>query len=436
MCDTTSVTAIHLLYHCRVSEEFVWKLLVSSRGTLVRPDGVAIDLPYRKVGDLLVLLFEARANGLSRDVVCRSLWPSTPQVERMISLRQALSKARQLLGGDVIWANRAYCGMATTIRLEIDPEWDCPLLQEVGIDHRDLSWLGEQLELLACTNPVASIDAARSAPSLRPPITPVQLSRIAARWRSLGELSEAQEAWTLYYEGCSLFTSDIPRGLPCIRRSATLASRTGEWSLFAHAAFWSGALMLLIGEIDRTEELARKALASFGRRLGSGSYLMHNLLAHVDLHRGDVRSAIDRLARLEFEPFAGEHDQRMTRALRCLYLALDGRIAEAEGILDTVDEHPSHADVAPYYELARCAIETLDFRPQSFAVAEELAERLTASQSNHLALYTRELISVRAAEAGKAAYRDFQAPRIAALRMSLQMRRTAWDLARTRPRFA
>lgn len=410
---------------------------LTGKGILVDPDGVRLELPYRKVADLLALLALPPNQKWDRENLARSLWPESPRIERMTSLRQALSRLRSLVGSETLFADRNFCQLNLGLPLVVSGEAIYYHGTTEPIAESGQNAFGDAVEAMSLIDPESSLQQLRKDQGVHPGIEPGQLLRIIANWKLFGPPTPAQWAWIYYCRGITSLRHDIEGALPLLNCGAHLAEKTRQWDLLSKSAFWMGTVHILQGDVQSAERLGEKVSAGLKTTDPQGSARMENLLAHARLHLGDTDGCLMRLARFESQSVLSIQDRRTSEALRCLYLAYEGRLGEAERLLTDLEgplATTGHTDMHDYWELAKVVIETLDYRNQSLAKAEDLADQLASRSSLHLELYTRELIAVRALERSKPAHREAQRPRIKYLRNSVGMTQTVWDRKRLQPR--
>jgi tetratricopeptide (TPR) repeat protein len=99
-----------------------WKLKLYGGFELVAPNGISVRLPYRGAQALIAVLALNRVEGLSREELGRTLWPSSPLEKRQQNLRQALAAVKSTLGPCRIDATRTHCRLAESFCVVTDHE--------------------------------------------------------------------------------------------------------------------------------------------------------------------------------------------------------------------------------------------------------------------------------------------------------------------------
>ena len=94
-----------------------WRIQLFGTFALTAPDGLRLTLTSRKLETLVAVLVVSHPYGLSRDEICRIVWPET---ESKQSLRQALYALRKSLGTGAIDATMDRCRLSETFCFESD----------------------------------------------------------------------------------------------------------------------------------------------------------------------------------------------------------------------------------------------------------------------------------------------------------------------------
>ncbi len=412
---------------------------MEGKGTLIRSDGVRSVLPYRQVAELLALLATAGPTGVERCQLGRQLWPSSPRAQRLLNIRQSLSRLRSVVGADLVFADRQRCGLDAEVNVHVVGEVTSAGVPQLALGQNHLDDFGDMVELLADTDPIAALQRLNSNVRLGTCISPKQLTRIAANWHVDARFGEEEKGWIYFWQGCGRLAGDVVGACRFLNHSRGLAIKCHQWDLLCESTFWLGINRILLGDLAGAKRLGEQANLLQSRQFPAGAARMNTLLAHTSLHAGDTQSALLFLSRIANDGHQSAADRMMNEALRALYLAYDGQLGCAERLLDQIRTNTPGKDAKPiegYLTLADTVIGTMDYSRASFARAEDVASAFSTRSDKQMELYTRELIWVRARENEKPIYARTQISRIKSLRNSIGLAQTAWDRSRLSPKLA
>ncbi len=233
----------------------------------------------------------------------------------------------------------------------------------------------------------------------------------------------------------TLSTADLELSRPWLRQAVERAQGAADHVLEAESIYALGLAEILQGRLDVADRLSKRA-ELLGAKLPAQIMLARaaDLSAHVQIHRGNTKEGLNRLA------YAGERygdDELMaaqTLALRALYSAVGGDLSQAMQLLEVPKQILTATD--------HCRLELLCLMTQGIiaikseeldrgvAIFEDLVARAVASSSEHFEVYAREAL---ATAAWKLQDRSEAANHLKAsnkVRRKLKMGVTEWDRQR------
>jgi len=408
------------------NQAFGWTLRCDEPFELRNPEGQTVELPYKKVEELLIALARSATLQPSRDHLAQELWPKAASEARLASLRQALRHLRRGIGDANVVSDRIRCGLSPDFRLSLNVA-AAPSAKSESI----MQAFTMLVRWTAINNPAQMLELLRSSGDLCGGLPSEDLLGAIRIARKRLPLNHPLVGWATFWMGCASLSTDLPKAVQGLKLAREHGATSGDFLLVASATFWEGTAHILQGRTEAGMRLADWGQSVVESRDG-GRHLraMESLRAHALLHQGQANEALARLEGLSGAAAQSDLQLAADEALRALYLATLGKLTAAREVLrepQRLQAETQHGRIGSVCRLTVGILEAAERPKQAPRILESTANALGDTDQVHLDLYAREALSLalwRNQEKGQALA---QIKRCRTMRSRLKMAITGWD---------
>jgi hypothetical protein len=417
-----------------------WRMDFQDGLRLQDPGGNQITFPYRKVGELFLVLARVGRDGIGRDELAERLWPDARSATRRLNLRQTLSRLRKIIGEENLSTSRSHCKLSSNFSLSIETARtsesdDC---SNLGAGPNPADGFVATIEWLAENDPAQMLEMMRTTIGFTSAVPPAKLLSVLNLAARAVPHNSYLHGWLQHWRGFAIFSGcNIREGQPHFVFAAEAAEANRDPLLLSESYFWLGASEILLGRSSRAlllSEKARTLLETWG--ISEGDYKIANLRATALLHLNRNQEALKIFESATGHSHLTSLDFANHEALRALYLATLGQFALAREVLEFPKRLVSETGLQNLKGLCCLATGVIQSQEEPHRAINTLNSLLETSKLRkypHFVLYSQESLALAHLKMREMSEAKSLLKGALETRKRIGMAYTGWDQLRMKP---